>query len=81
MLFGTKNYHLNFIVWNITLYRICLLLENALNFIGLELEEKLNAHIGAMNGPSNDHLEENIDPNVQQKRRLPKSTVAEEKGS
>jgi hypothetical protein len=44
-----------------------LLLENALNFIGLELEEKLNAHIGAMNGPSNDHLEENTDPNVQQK--------------
>ena len=42
----------------------CLLLENALDCIGPQLEDKLNAITNATNKPCND--EENVDPNVQQ---------------
>jgi hypothetical protein len=42
----------------------CMLLENALDSVGLKLEEKLNASASAMEEPSND--KENGDPNVQQ---------------
>jgi hypothetical protein len=40
------------------------LLENALDSISPQLEDKLNASCSARNEPSNEH--ENIDPNVQQ---------------
>jgi hypothetical protein len=44
----------------------CLLLENALDCVRPQLEEKLNAETSAMKDPSNDQLDENVDPNVQQ---------------
>jgi zinc finger SWIM domain-containing protein 3 len=46
----------------------CLLLENALDCVGAQLEEKQNACNSAMNEPSK--YQENIDPNVQQKEDL-----------
>jgi zinc finger SWIM domain-containing protein 3 len=46
----------------------CLLLENALDCVGAQLEEKLNACSSAMNEPSKD--QENFDPNVQQNEDL-----------
>jgi zinc finger SWIM domain-containing protein 3 len=46
----------------------CLLLENALDCVGAQLEEKQNACNSATNEPSKD--QENIDPNVQQKEDL-----------
>jgi zinc finger SWIM domain-containing protein 3 len=43
----------------------CLLLENALDCVRPQLEEKLNAQTSAMKDPSNDQLDENVEPNVQ----------------
>jgi zinc finger SWIM domain-containing protein 3 len=45
----------------------CLLLENALDSIGPQLEDKLNASFSATNEPSNeqDNIDQNVDPNVQ----------------
>jgi hypothetical protein len=45
----------------------CLLLENALNSIGPQLEDKINASFSATNEPSNEqeNVDQNVDPNVQ----------------
>jgi hypothetical protein len=46
----------------------CVLLENALDCLSAQLEEKLNVSTSSMNEPWKD--QENIDPNVQQKHAL-----------
>jgi zinc finger SWIM domain-containing protein 3 len=46
----------------------CMMLENALDCVGPQIEDKLNATTNATNKPCND--QENIDPNVQQTNEI-----------
>ena len=46
----------------------CVLLENALDCLSIQLEEKLNVSTSVMNEPCKN--QENIDPNVQQRDNM-----------